>query len=220
MSLVSVSGDLTTQKPLTAPLENPEDFTAMSNVKDLEKRVTAVEGEMKEVRTLAAGASQDAADYMAALRGHKMSLEALHSTQQEQFDFLKQLADTQVKHFAELGVTQLEQSSQIRALHGMVQAVDGRVQALDGRVQALDAKFDAMSGEMTTIQTTLLEQQAGLDKLRDAEMRQWTEMQDIRRTQLKHYADHRSDAAQLKAGLAGIQQLLESRGGDAGKAES
>ena len=74
MSLVSVSGDLTTQKPLTAPLENPEDFTAMSNVKDLEKRVTAVEGEMKEVRTLAAGASQDAADYMAALRGHKMSL--------------------------------------------------------------------------------------------------------------------------------------------------
>ena len=213
MSLVSVSGDLTTQKPLTAPLENPEDFTAMSNVKDLEKRVTAVEGEMKEVRTLAAGASQDAADYMAALRGHKMSLEALHSTQQEQFDFLKQLADTQVKHFAELGVTQLEQSSQIRALHGMVQAVDGRV-------QALDAKFDAMSGEMTTIQTTLLEQQAGLDKLRDAEMRQWTEMQDIRRTQLKHYADHRSDAAQLKAGLAGIQQLLESRGGDAGKAES
>jgi len=175
---------------------------------------------MKEVRTLAAGASQDAADYMAALRGHKMSLEALHSTQQEQFDFLKQLADTQVKHFAELGVTQLEQSSQIRALHGMVQAVDGRVQALDGRVQALDAKFDAMSGEMTTIQTTLLEQQAGLDKLRDAEMRQWTEMQDIRRTQLKHYADHRSDAAQLKAGLAGIQQLLESRGGDAGKAES
>nr|WP_221381813.1 hypothetical protein [Actinoplanes polyasparticus] len=55
--------------------------------------MTAVEGEMKEVRTLAAGASQDVADYQAALRGHKLALEALNTTQVEQFETLRRRAE-------------------------------------------------------------------------------------------------------------------------------
>ncbi|MCY1138797.1 hypothetical protein OWR29_12385 [Actinoplanes sp. Pm04-4] len=168
----------------------------MSSMKELEKRVAATEDELVrlrrevgEVRTLAAGASEDAGDYQAALRGHKMSLEALRKTQLQQSEVLERLAETLDARFAELGVTQLEQWTQMQALVGSV-----------------TTSLDAM-------RVTQLEQQADIEKVRESNMQHWTELQDVRRTQLKHHAE-------VKAGLTGIVQLLEARGGDAGKGKS
>ncbi|MCM4081342.1 hypothetical protein LXN57_27585 [Actinoplanes sp. TRM88002] len=64
----------------------------MGSIQELEQRVTAVEKEQKEVRTLAAGASQDVSDYKAALQGHTSSLNALRETQLEQAADLKNLS--------------------------------------------------------------------------------------------------------------------------------
>src|SRR5689334_23316011 len=182
----------------------------MASVKELEKRVTATEDELlklrrevSEVRTLASGASKDAGDYQAALRGHKMSLEALRKTQLQQSELLEGLAETLDARFAELGVTQLEQWTQIQALVGSVTTT----------LTAMTTTLNAMSEEMQGVRVTQLEQQADVEKIQESSMRHWTELQDVRRTQLKHHAE-------VKAGLAGIVKVLESRGADTGKAGS
>lgn len=60
----------------------------MSNLDDLERRITAIEDELAVVRqeaaaarALAAGADRDVAEYRAELRGHTRLLGALRETQ-------------------------------------------------------------------------------------------------------------------------------------------
>jgi len=64
----------------------------MSNIQELEKRVTAAERGLEEVRILAVGASEDTADYRAVLKGHTASLNALRVTQLEQSAALEKLS--------------------------------------------------------------------------------------------------------------------------------
>ncbi|MEV4349746.1 hypothetical protein AB0J83_35255 [Actinoplanes sp. NPDC049596] len=62
----------------------------MSGEKSLEERVTAVEAQVEEVHTLAAGADRDVADLRVKLNAHVKLLEAMRKTQ---VDHYKECAD-------------------------------------------------------------------------------------------------------------------------------
>lgn len=74
----------------------------MASDDDLERRVTALEAEMADVRTLAAGADADASRLDAAMRGQVRLLNALRETHAEHGQRLGRIESTVDTGFAEM----------------------------------------------------------------------------------------------------------------------
>lgn len=58
----------------------------MSKYDDLERRVTSLETGLADVRTLAAGADRDVANFRAEIRGQTRMIEALRETQVDHYN--------------------------------------------------------------------------------------------------------------------------------------
>jgi hypothetical protein len=132
---------------------------------NLERRMTAVEAEVTEIRreaaaarALAAGADRDVADYRAEMRAHTRGLEALRMTQIEHYaehrSGLEALRMTQIEHYAEhrsgleaLGMTQIEHYAEHKAdLADFRAEVNARFNAVEGRFAEVNAGLRVIVG--------------------------------------------------------------------------
>ena len=199
----------------------------MSSVQDLERRVTKVEGELirvreeqAEVRTLAAGASQDASDYHAALRGHKASLEAVRETQLEHSAALKKLGERQDAHFAELGITQLDQFNHLRVLSTQLQAVSDQVEKL--RATQLEhyaehkADFASLKGDVRTLQGDVSSLKGDVSSLKGDVSSLKSDVRTLKGDVSSLRGDLavvKDDVAEIKVGMTRIVQAVEKLSG-------
>ncbi len=118
--------------------------------------------------------------------------------------------------------------------HKILVVVESLAQTQEQHFAELGVTQAEHYASMQRIEAAQLEQQQDVDKLRHSEMRQWAEMQDVRRTQLKHYADHKADfkalkgelgelkgdVGQLKQGMTRIEQAVERLAGGSGHEQS
>ncbi|HUR73147.1 MAG TPA: hypothetical protein VMZ00_02655 [Sporichthya sp.] len=91
----------------------------MGSHEDLERRVAALEAEMADVRTLAAGADADVSRFDAAMRGQTRVLNALRETQ-------------------------AEHGQRLDRIDGRLDGMDSRFDAMDSRFDRLDGGIEAI----------------------------------------------------------------------------
>jgi chromosome segregation ATPase len=132
---------------------------------DLERRVTAVEAEVVEVRreaaaarALAAGADRDVADYRAEMRAHTRSLEALRQTQIEHHAEHKAEFARVYARFDQVGArfdrvdARFEQvDARFEQVDARFEQVDGRFDQVDGRLDQIDAKFRQVDANFAVV---------------------------------------------------------------------
>ena len=91
---------------------------------------------------------------------------------------------------------------------------------LEQRIAAVEAELVVVRGEAAAARALAAGADRDVAEYR-AELRGHTRMLSaLRETQLEHYAEHKADAAEIKAGLAQIVRLLEVLGGDSDTQES
>lgn len=100
----------------------------MADNSELERRVSALEAEMADVRMLAAGADADVSRFDAAIRGQRRVLNALRETQ-------------------------VEHGQRLAAIDVRFDAVDARFDGTDGRFDRLESRFDGMDDRLDGLDT-------------------------------------------------------------------
>lgn len=171
----------------------------MSSIHELEKRVTKVETGLQEVRTLAAGASEDVSNYQAALKGHTTALNALRKTQLDQGELLAKLAAA------------VEKQGELLGKHGDVLVKQGSVLVKQGAVLVKQgAVVETLASEMRT--------------MRETQFQHAVDMRTMRETQNRHHIDQQGYYAEIKAevttGINRVVRLIERSGGADGNTES
>ncbi len=91
----------------------------------------------------------------------------------------------------------------------------GNLEELEQRVTAMEAELAVVRQEAAAARALAAGADRDVAEYR-AELRGHTRMLGaLRETQLEHYAEHKTDAAEVKAGIAQIVRLLEGLGGGA-----
>jgi hypothetical protein len=91
----------------------------------------------------------------------------------------------------------------------------GSLEELEQRVAAMEAELAVVRQEAAAARALAAGADRDVAEYR-AELRGHTRMLGaLRETQLEHYAEHKTDAAEIKAGIAQIVRLLEGLGGGA-----
>jgi chromosome segregation ATPase len=88
----------------------------------------------------------------------------------------------------------------------------GSLEELEQRVAAMEAELAVVRQEVAAARALAAGADRDVAEYR-AELRGHTRMLGaLRETQLEHYAEHKTDAAEVKAGIAQIVRLLEGLG--------
>jgi chromosome segregation ATPase len=91
----------------------------------------------------------------------------------------------------------------------------GSLEELEQRVAAMEAELAVVRQEAAAARALAAGADRDVAEYR-AELRGHTRtLGALRETQLEHYAEHKTNAAELKAGIAQIVRLLEGIGGTA-----